>query len=286
MSSTVSTANHVPGKASHSVYDITMRTPSFEFGQDIPDFWYDNDPFKSMLLSALSTVFPDGERFFIDAVRNYQPQIQDAALQKAIRLFIGQEAHHGKEHRLMNDFLRDKGYPVAGIEQVVKRGTQMYRKYFSHERQLAQTVALEHFTAIMAEYLLLDPVELDKMHKGMVTLWAWHAVEESEHKAVAFDVFKATVDSEWIRISQMLFCTLMFSTVTAINVTRMLASSGQMRNPKVWRSGFSYILGRNGIVRKILPAYLSFYRPGFHPNQHDNQHKVDAIKQRYLVAVS
>lgn len=282
MSSAVSST----AKTSHSVYDISMRTPSFEFGSDIPDFWYDNDPFKSMLLSALSTVFPDGERFFIDAVRYYQPQIKDAELQQAIRLFIGQEAHHGKEHRLMNDFLRDKGLPVTAIEQVVKRGTQMYRTYFSHERQLAQTVALEHFTAIMAEYLLLDAVELDKMHKGMVTLWAWHAVEESEHKAVAFDVFKATVDNEWIRISQMLFCTVMFSLVTTINTGRMLAGSGQISNPAVWRSGFRYILGRNGLVRKILPAYLSFYRRDFHPNQHDNQHKVNEIKRRYLASIN
>lgn len=273
-------------KASHPAYDISMRTPNFEFGPDIPDFWYDNDVFKSMLLSALSTVFPEGERFFIDAVRHYQPQIQDAELQKAIRLFIGQEAHHGKEHRLMNDFLRDKGYPIAAIEQVINRGLKMYRKYWSPQRQLAQTVALEHFTAIMAECLLLDPVELDKMDSRMVTLWAWHAVEESEHKAVAFDVFKATVDDEWIRISQMLFCTLMFSTMTSINVTRMLLCTGQIGNPKVWRSGLSYIWGRNGLVRKIMPAYLSFYRADFHPSQHDNQHKVDEIKRRYLASIN
>lgn len=281
MSSVVST----PHTARHPVYDITLRTPSFEFGQDIPDFWYDNDVFKSMLLSALSTVFPEGERFFIDAVRHYQPHIQDAELQQAIRLFIGQEAHHGKEHRLMNDFLRDKGYPITEIEQVIKRGLKMYRKYWSPQRQLAQTVALEHFTAIMAEYLLLDPVELDKMDPRMVTLWAWHAVEESEHKAVAFDVFKATVDSEWIRLSQMLFCTLMFSTMTSINVTRMLLRSGQIGNPTVWRSGLSYILGRNGALRKIVPAYLDFYKRDFHPSQHDNQHKVDAVKVRYLAAL-
>ena len=47
-------------------------------------------------MNALSTTFPDGERFFIDSVRNFQDQIKDPKLQKDIRAFIGQEANHGK----------------------------------------------------------------------------------------------------------------------------------------------------------------------------------------------
>ena len=129
-----------------------VRRPQFAFSEanDMPRYWWDNDPAKTLLLAALSASFPPGERFFIDSVRHYQDQITDPELKKAIKGFIGQEAHHSREHELMNGFLQERGVDLARLEREILGFMNLMRKYLSPERQLAHTVAVEHFTALMA----------------------------------------------------------------------------------------------------------------------------------------
>src|SRR5690606_41942592 len=54
----------------------------------------------------------------------------------------------------------------------------------------SKTCALEHFTAMLAETILEHPEMLEGMDERVLPLWLWHAVEESEHKSVAFDVYQ------------------------------------------------------------------------------------------------
>lgn len=80
----------------------------FAFPDEIPEFWFNNNALLTMLLTALSSAFPDGERQFIHSVRNYQDKISDPILLKQVRAFIGQEAHHGKEHDALNAMMLKK----------------------------------------------------------------------------------------------------------------------------------------------------------------------------------
>ena len=112
-------------------HDLKVRHMDFEFSDDIPEFWYDNDPFKTLLLAALSGGFPEGERFFIDSVRHFQDHVKAPELRQAIRAFIGQEAHHSKEHKILNDFLESRGYPISRIDKGVGMAMSWYRKYLS-----------------------------------------------------------------------------------------------------------------------------------------------------------
>ncbi len=263
-------------------HDLKVRHMDFSFDSDIPEFWYDNDPFKTLLLAALSGGFPEGERFFIDSVRNYQEQITDPELRQAIRAFIGQEAHHSKEHKILNDFLESRGYPISRIDKSVGAAMRMYRKRLSPARQLAHTAAVEHFTALMAEKYLLDADELAKMDPRMAGIWAWHAIEETEHKAVAFDVYKTAVNDEWLRVSQMAICTVMFLGFSTYDFIDLMRHSGRQGDIKMWLKGVNYYWGTKGIFRKMIPDYLRYYRRSFHPWQHDSRAQVEAIKQRYL----
>ena len=61
----------------------TVRQPEFDLADDVPKYWWDNDPLKTLLLGALSASFPAGERFFIDSVRHFQDQISDPELKKS-----------------------------------------------------------------------------------------------------------------------------------------------------------------------------------------------------------
>ena len=241
--------------------NIPVRRMDFEFDDAIPKYWFDNNPFLTMLLTGLSCVFPEGERMFMRAVRHYQDQITDPELQKEVRAFIGQEAHHGKEHQSFNNLMAKKDLPIATIEAFVKQAIAFEEKNLSKERMLAKTCALEHFTAMFAEVVLEHPEFLDGVDERLKPLWLWHAVEESEHKAVAYDVYQTAVGSYWTRVSEMAVTSVLFSFFTGLHTVQLMRASGEQRNVKAIAQGLNKLVGRKGFFRGMLPQYLAYYRP-------------------------
>ncbi len=262
---------------------IKPRRMDFEFSDDIPMDWFAGDPFKSMVLTALSATFPDGERFFVDSVRQFQAGLPKA-LEREVRGFIGQEAHHGREHDNFNAMMQRKGLPMDDIALFVKKGLSFMRKRLSPERQLAMTCALEHLTAVFAELALTHPEFFEPMDERMKPLWYWHAIEENEHKAVAFDVFQHQVGSYWIRSSQMLLNTLEFFFFSGLHTYQLFKARGIQRDWDMHRRGFSEFFGRNpGWLRKMSGAYLAYYKPSFHPWQRDTSTAMNHWKQVYQI---
>ena len=260
--------NHLPILA--GTPNIPVRRMDFEFDDAIPKYWFDNNPFLTMLLTGLSCVFPEGERMFMRSVRNYQDKITDPELLKEVRAFIGQEAHHGKEHQEFNEFMARKGLPIEKIMAFVAQGIAFEEKNLSKERMLAKTCALEHFTAMFAEMILEHPEFLDGMDERLRPLWLWHAVEESEHKSVAFDVYQQQVGNYWIRVSEMAFTSVFFTFFTGLHTVQLLRATDEQRNFKAIAQGLNVLLGRKGFFRGMMPQYLAYYRPDFHPAQRDS----------------
>ena len=166
--------------------DITPRNSRFRVSEAPERYWLGGDPDVSGLGDALSLLFPEGERFFIHAVRHYRNQVKDPILRKQIDAFSEQEAHHSREHIDYNQGLRVLGYDVDTMEGRLKQKLDEARK--QPRRQLVVTCGLEHFTTIFAELLLREPELLDKAPKAYRELWLWHALEELEHTSVPYDV--------------------------------------------------------------------------------------------------
>jgi predicted metal-dependent hydrolase len=262
---------------------IKPRRMDFEFSDDIPVDWFGGDPFKSMVLTALSATFPDGERFFVDSVRQFQAGLPKQLAQE-VRGFIGQEAHHGREHDSFNAMMQRKGLPMDDIALFVKKGLGFMRKRLSPERQLAMTCALEHLTAVFAELALSEPDFFKPMDERMKPLWYWHAIEENEHKAVAFDVFQHQVGSYWIRSSQMALNTVEFFFFSGLHTYQLFKARGIQRDWAMHRRGLSEFFGRNpGWLRKMSGAYLAYYKPSFHPWQRDTKALMNHWKEVYQI---
>lgn len=235
------------------------------------------EAFQSAFLAAMSTVFPDGERFFIDAVRHYRDQLQDPALLAEVSAFIGQEAHHGREHEAFNEWLEEKGYPLSPALERVRDGLNMARRNLSPKRQLAMTIALEHFTAIMAHQFLSNPALSEDMAPEIRELFLWHAVEETEHKAVAFDVYEAAGGDYWTRASTMFQITLLFWFNMMRTTHNYLKSEGNA-TPGEWLKGTWWLLGKPGPLRRLIPDYLAWFKPGFHPWEQDNRELIGPLQ--------
>ena len=172
---------------------VTPRDLHFQHQATPSNAWLGGDVVGTAILNALSLTFPAGERLFMDAVRQYRAQLSGRLLEEA-RAFITQEAVHSREHLARNGGLDPARYPVEAIEAEIRERMTRVRER-GPMAMLSVTIALEHFTAILADLLLSDDSLLDGAPPEIARLWRWHALEETEHKAVAFDVFlEATKD--------------------------------------------------------------------------------------------
>ncbi len=251
---------------------VPTRRISFEESlQDLPKHYAaDGDLIQSHIAANLSSVFPDGEDFFVRSVRHFRDQITDPELKKQVGGFIGQEAMHGRQHRAFNDRLDELGYPVKRFERLTKKGLALRTRFAPAKSNLAATAALEHFTATLAE-LLLTSEETRAMfgNDEVRNLFLWHALEESEHKAVAFDVYKAVGGTERMRVWTMKFLRFGFVLGMIVQVIVSMLFDRATYNPRtVWKSVRR--LRRSPIMDKALWLQLKDYdRPDFHPDDRD-----------------
>lgn len=236
---------------------------------DVPQDWCANDAFETTFLNALSLLFPEGERFFVESVKAHRHLITDPALQRAVVGFIGQEAMHGREHRAFNELLARDHASAPVVDAWLKRFLIGVRKRMPAKSQLAVTTALEHFTAMLAEALLAKADMRDDFHPTMQPLWLWHALEESEHKAVAFDVYKAAGGGYANRVAIMLLTTAVFFAVTFAVHQRMLRE--RRVPPWKWLRGIRRLWIYPGFLTRLTPAWLAYFKPGFHPDERDTR---------------
>lgn len=263
-----------PGAPTPGTLAITPRDISFAPATPAGRWWLGGDPVRTAFFNALSATFPDGERFFMDAVRSFR----DAApplLRPQIAAFLAQEAMHSREHVGFNRQAAASGYDLASMEARTE-ARLAYARSRSPLIQLAVTAALEHVTAILANALLSDPRLLDGAPGEAKALWRWHAVEEIEHKSVAFDTLvAATADfaglRRWLlRTFTMLSATrLLVATITG-NIIDSFDDDG-INRPRTWTALLRFLFVEPGILRRVALAYCAYFRPGFHPWLHDNR---------------
>lgn len=244
------------------------------FGSDLAHRWYmGGDPVRSAFFTALSGTFPLGERFFIDSVRQWRGAA-DPGLAAQVDAFIVQEALHTREHLVCNELIATAGYDAAQLTERTHRVLAPYRAA-PRIRQLGLTIALEHFTALFAHAVLTRPELLSGAPSEVRSLWRWHAMEEIEHKAVAFDVFECATAS-WPRYRRYAFrvralaeATGVLASVVARNMADLFAQDG-LPQPATLLLALRYFFGWRGVVTRMAGGYLSWLRPGFHPWQHDD----------------
>ena len=264
--------------------DADLTAPDIGGGLGVDDPWLvPDDPIFSHFLAVLSALFPNGEEFFVTTVRRHRGDIgDDPVLRRQINAFIGQEAMHGREHRDLNQRLAELGYPVVAVDRGVGRICDRLLR-LPGALPLAVTAAAEHLTGTMAEELLDDAgtqAVLLARPGDLQDLVHWHALEELEHKNVAFDVFESVDGRYVVRIAG--FGTMLsvlggfglLSWVRAVRRDRHLVSRHQHRR---FRSNLrrQSMLGPHATRR-----LLGYLRPGFHPDDTDTEHLVATWRER------
>ncbi len=249
-----------------------VRDFSFETGAEVPRYWHGGRRAVTLFFNNLSVFFPPGERFFVTSVKAFRDRIKEPQLAAEVKAFCAQEGIHSREHVRYNEMLRAQGYPIEVMEHRLTRLLNFVRWANTKRVQLAVTVCLEHFTALMAEFMLgpLSQKLLDGAHPTMAALWRWHAAEEIEHKAVAFDVYQKVGGYYLERAVVMLGTTFIFWFKVFEQQVRLMRADGLGASWTEWRALFRYVFQPGGLQTLVRP-YLAFFKPSFHPWQHDNR---------------
>lgn len=283
----MNTATRLPaGDARKDNPAVPIRHMDFGFDQaQLNAHFYDDNAFASAFLMAFSAVIPHGERFFIESVRHYRSRLHDPELDARVTGFIGQEAMHGKEHDAVNEAYSRMGYPIGRLDRITHRGLKVLARYLPKAAQLSTTVALEHYTAIISEYMLGSNELQAGFDKQVGDFVLWHMMEETEHKAVAYDVYEKVIGSYALRAGTMIPTTIILIAVLASMQAVLMASDGTLFNPRLLRQhakGFGMIYGPRGLFGSVLPHLLDYFKPGFHPNDHDTSALLARFSEKFF----
>ena len=257
---------------------VAPRRTSFDLST-APVHWLAGDAQSTHTMNVGNLLFPTGERFFNDSLRNALPFVADVRLRKEIRGFLGQEVTHANEHErcvermLANgiDFQRE----LEVFERVRRRLNARVEKLPEPLRRqvvllmLAATAAAEHFTASLAGYVLegnswSEPgVDPDMRH-----LFLWHAAEEIEHRHVAYDVYHHVGGGYLRRVVTMVPLGLAVIGLWPLLTTEIMRRDPAARGVWSWRR--HVVSARRGRVFSLPRALWDvrlYFKPGHHPSQ-------------------
>ena len=261
--------------------DLSITPRDRRFGRDAatPRLWHGGRVEATAIYNALSTTFPKGEAYFVESVRAFR-EGAPPKLAEEIKAFTTQEAIHSREHDAFNKRAEQSGYDLSKLEERVGE-----RLAITKDRpaivNVAATMALEHFTAILAHQLLADPRHLEGAEQATADLWRWHAAEEIEHKGVAYDTWLYATRG-WPRLKRwkvkakvMLLVTRNFLVDRTAGALELMRQDG-VTGAKAWWLLLTYLWVRPGMFRKIAGAWVKYFLPGFHPWNEDDRHLLAA----------
>jgi predicted metal-dependent hydrolase len=249
-------------RESKTEHAIPVRTPDLRFDAPMPLLWLRDNAYLTFLFNGFNLTFPQGERHFVRAVHDHLPLITDPTLREQIRGFSGQEGQHARIHERVFDALRAQGFDLDPFFLRYDRYVKTVAERPAALR-LAATAALEHYTATLAQ-LVFMPGFMDGVHEPMRQLLVWHAAEELEHRAVAFDVLRAAHPGYALRALGFLMGSASVFHWIAIGM-RLFIQQSDVPARRVWRDFLA--TGRLIPAGPLALALLAYLRPGFHPNQ-------------------
>jgi len=263
--------------------DLTITPRDRRFGREtkLDRLWHGGSVEATAIYNALSSTFPIGEAYFVESVRAFR-EGAPPKLAEEIKAFTTQEAIHSREHDAFNKRAEQAGYDLSTLETQVEK-----RLSITRERppivNVAATMALEHFTAILAHQLLANPRHLEGAEPEAAELWRWHACEEIEHKGVAYDTWLYATRGwprykRWkVKARVMLLVTRNFLVDRTRGALELMRQDG-VTGLDAWRRLLWYQWVRPGMFRKIAGAWLKYFLPGFHPWNEDDRHLLAAYE--------
>ncbi len=148
---------------------------------------------------------------------------------------------HSKAHHEFNDAWRRDDYQLDRFQAWLARKDHHVNS-LPPKVQLAITCAFEHFTALLGGYILRHPEVLSTLDDDAAKLWIWHAIEEIEHRAVAFEVYQHVYADHRLRRMIMRSVTAGFASLTFYSTSQLFLQDKKNSMPKIGGNLFGLYL--------------------------------------------
>ncbi len=258
-----------PFPAAQTGHGTVIQPRRFEFEEleSVPQYWFADNPIATHIENAFSILIPPGERFFIRAVKAYEDEIDDPQLKDQVRAFVQQEGLHMRAHNQLNASFASFGVDVAREVDYAERVFAWVERRVPKRIQLGMTAFLEHLTATGAHMLFMEPLVAKSMHPQMLSFWRWHAVEELEHKAVAFDVMRNVGIGYFTRAFSAVVALVMLA-LPFDRIARRMVKEDPHRVTKEELAAARRLEAK--LMRPQVRLILDYFRPSFHPTDFDD----------------
>ncbi|MDN3645820.1 metal-dependent hydrolase [Pontixanthobacter aestiaquae] len=266
---------------------LIVRNRRFDREHKTPRHWHSGDPVATAWYNSVSASLPRGEAFFIDTMRMFRDDVPDD-IAREMKVFITQEINHTREHVAFNRLVSDHGYNVESIDQGIQAMLELTEGR-PKEFNLAITIALEHFAAMISHHLLADPRYLEGADQEAADIWRWHATEEIEHKGITYDVWlHATKDwSRWKRYRVKTLIALLITKKYFGNRIRdaigLLEQDGFSRRKAKWKL-YAFLWWKPGMMRRMFWEWSKILMPGYHPWNLDDRALINKPDSPYADA--
>ena len=259
---------------------MIKRNPSFKLEKHLSSNWADGDAFLTAVLNALSISFPKGEKFFMNSVRVFKKDVSKE-LSEDIRSFCHQEATHTREHIKYNKLLCElKGYDLESLESVYAKALNKSHSDKVHDKtRLAITTAMEHITTTLGVSVLQG--DIMQSNNPVIDMWKWHSLEEIEHKAVAYDVYKAVHGSDKVLKIVMRLAMIDFTLSTIKVALKMLRHDKQLWKLSTFKGMLKFFFSKKGALRVNHSAYKTFFQANFTPRSVVNDFDLSPWKDKF-----
>ncbi len=270
--------------------NVPVRHMEFNFDSaNLDDRFYEGTELSSAYFEALSIFLTYGEDLVIDTARYHRQFVKDPELKRLVTVLIGQEAIHSKMHNEFNDVLAEHRFPVTFYRFLADKVFEYGFKRLSNRMQLSLMAGIEHFTAVLSEYMMKnEAVFYTTDDEKQRALWMWHMLEESEHKDIAFDVFQELSDDYGLRMRGFALAafTILFLVPLGGSLIPLIRKPTNLINLHYWKDvkrSLTLIAGpKKGVWGSTLGHIIDYTRRDFHPKDHDTSVYLEYYKKKLL----
>jgi len=259
---------------------ITVRKKDYQFSKDLERFWLVDSAFATHFANTLHVLFPPGENFFVKVINKVISQIPNEKIKQDAKNFSAQEMQHSLQHKKFLSVLRHQGYNFNLLENVASQTMGYIEKKWPQKLQVSMVAAFEHYTALFAK-IALESDLLEHTDEEMKTLFEWHAAEEIEHKAVAFDVLKELDDNYILRAGGMVASTTILWGLMGLGLFTFLKKDKKLFDFATLFQAYQVFLGERQLGLRSVKAFWQYFVPNFHPNQIQDAHLAKAIFEKH-----
>jgi predicted metal-dependent hydrolase len=252
--------------------EVRPRHTAFHFPASLPRHWAGGSAAKTALFNAVNLFIVPFEDFMVRVMRAELPHLREEGLRRQVRGFMGQEATHARAHERYVDNLRAQGYRVDGYLGAAGWTFSVALERWMGARVSGAAIAgFEHLTALLAE-VALDGDLLEDCEPALREVWAWHAAEELEHKALAFDLLAARGGGYGLRAAGALLGAAVVAGFIAAGMALLLWQDRALLRRSTWRDVWALFFGRYRIAPRGAVMFARYFRPAFHPLERDTDH--------------